>query len=70
MTAGEDHCQVSGEPADLSYAVSSSRTVPQYIALEDGVLTAPVTLLEYWSLDYPYLRDADGSPIGAMLVIP
>ena len=70
MTVGEDYCQVNGEPVDLDYMVSSSRTVPQYIALEDGVLTAPVTLLEYWSLDYPYLRDADGSPTGIMLVIP
>lgn len=70
MTVGEDHCQVNGEPVDLAYTVSSSSTVPQYIALEDGVLTAPVTLLEYWSLDYPYLRDTDGSPTGAMLVIP
>ena len=70
MTVGEDHCQVNGEPVDLAYMVSSSRTVPQYITLEDGVLTAPVTLLEYWSLDYPYLRDSDGSPIGVMLVIP
>lgn len=70
MTVGEDHCQVNEEPVDLDYTVSSSRTVPQYIALEDGVLTAPVTLLEYWSLDYPYLRDADGSPSGVMLVIP
>ncbi|RHR06093.1 copper amine oxidase N-terminal domain-containing protein [Pseudoflavonifractor sp. AF19-9AC] len=70
MTVGEDYCQVNGEPVDLDYMVSSSRTVPQYIVLEDGVLTAPVTLLEYWSLDYPYLRDADGSPTGIMLVIP
>ena len=55
---------------DLSYTVSQSHTIPQFISVEDGVLTAPVTVLENWSLDYPYLRDADGSPIGTMLVIP
>ena len=70
MTAGEDHYEVNGEAVDLSYTVSQSHTIPQFISVEDGVLTAPVTVLENWSLDYPYLRDADGSPTGTMLVIP
>ena len=70
MTAGADSCQVNGETVSLTYAVNSSCTIPQYISLEDGVLTAPVRLLEYWSLDYPYLRDANGTPSGTMLVIP
>ena len=40
------------------------------LRLEDGVLTAPVTLLGHWSLDYPPLRNDEGDLAGAMLVIP
>lgn len=78
MTVGESCYQVNGEVVELSYKVrvdpispdSDYQVYPQYIALEDGVLTAPVNVLEHWSLDYPFLRTADGEPVGQMLVIP
>ena len=78
LTAGEYRYQVNGETAELVYKVrldpvdpdAGYELYPQYISLEDGVLTAPVTLLDHWSLDYPALRNAEGDLAGAMLVIP
>lgn len=78
MTVGESCYQVNGETVELSYKVrvdpispdSDYKVYPQYISLEDGLLTAPVNVLEHWSLDYPFLRTADGEPVGQMLVIP
>ena len=76
MTVGESCYQVNGETVELIYANLYDKTdpdyeaFPEYIALEDGVLTAPVTVLEQWSLDYPYLRTDEGKPVGQMLVIP
>lgn len=76
MTVGESCCQVNGETVELLFETLYDKTdpdyeaFPEYIALEDGVLTAPVTLLEHWSLDYPYLRTDEGKPVGQMLVIP
>lgn len=78
MTVGESCYQVNGETIELSYKVRTDPTskdsdynvYPQYISLEDGVLTAPVNVLDHWSLDYPPLKDADGNLAGMMLVIP
>ena len=78
MTVGDYRYQINGETAELVYKVrldpvdpdSGDELYPQYISLEDGVLTAPVTLLDHWSLDYPPLRNAEGDLAGAMLVIP
>ena len=77
MTVGKSCYQVNGETVELSYKVrtdptkdSDDQIYPQYIALEDGVLTAPVNVLDHWSLDYPPLKDADGNLAGMMLVIP
>ena len=76
MTAGESRYQVDGETVELVYETRYDPTdpeyekFPQYISLEDGVLAAPVNLLDHWSLDYPALHDADGDLAGAMLVIP
>lgn len=78
MTVGESCFQVNGETIELSYKVrvdptskdSDYNVYPQYISLENGILTAPVNVLEHWSLDYPFLRTADGEPVGQMLVIP
>lgn len=78
MTVGESCYQANGETVELSYKVrtdpiskdSDYQVYPQYIALEDGVLTAPVNVLDHWTLDYPPLKDADGNLAGMMLVIP
>lgn len=76
MTVGESRYQANGDTVELLYETRYDKTdpeyeaFPEYIALEDGVLTAPVTLLEHWSLDYPFLRTAEGEPAGQMLVIP
>lgn len=78
MTVGESCYQANGETVELSYKVRTDPTskdsdyqvYPQYIALEDGVLTAPVNVLEHWTLDYPPLKDADDNLAGMMLVIP
>ena len=76
MTVGESCYQMNGETVELLFETLYDKTdpdyeaFPEYIALEDGVLTAPVTLLEHWSLDYPYLRTDEGKPVGQMLVIP
>lgn len=78
MTVGESCYQVNGETVELSYEVRSDpispdsdyKVYPQYISLEDGVLTAPVNVLDHWSLDYPPLKDTDGNLAGMMLVIP
>ena len=76
LTAGEYRYQVNGETAEMLYKTRYDPTdpeyeeFPQYMSLEDGVLTAPVTLLDHWSLDYPPLRNAEGDLAGAMLVIP
>ncbi|MGI5962797.1 MAG: stalk domain-containing protein [Lawsonibacter sp.] len=76
MTAGESCYQVDGETIELLYETRNDPTdpeyegVPQYITLEDGVLTAPVNLLDHWSLDYPALHDSDEELAGVMLVIP
>lgn len=78
MTVGESCYQANGETVELSYKVRTDPTskdsdyqvYPQYIALEDGVLTAPVNVLEHWTLDCPPLKDADGNLAGMMLVIP
>ena len=76
MTVGESCYQADGKTVELLYKTRYDETdpdyeaFPEYIALEDGVLTAPVTLLEHWSLDYPYLRTDEGEPVGQMLVIP
>lgn len=78
MTVGESCYQVNGETVELSYEVRTGPTskdsdyqvYPQYISLEDGMLTAPVNVLDHWSLDYPPLKDADGNLAGMMLVIP
>ena len=76
MTVGESRYQVNGETVELLYENLYDKTdpdykaFPEYIALEDGVLTVPVTLLEHWSLDYPFLRTDEGEPVGQMLVIP
>ncbi len=78
MTVGESCYQANGETVELSYKVrvdpispdSDYKVYPQYISLEDGVLTAPVNVLDHWTLDYPPLKDADGNLAGMMLVIP
>lgn len=78
MTVGQSCYQVNGETVELTYKVRTDPTskdsdyqvYPQYISLEDGVLTAPVNVLDHWSLDYPPLKDADGNLSGMMLVIP
>lgn len=76
LTAGEYRYQVNGETAEMLYKTRYDPTdpeyeeFPQYMSLEDGVLTAPVTLLDHWSLDYPTLRDGQGELSGQMLVIP
>ena len=78
MTVGESCYQVNGETVELSYEVRSDpispdsdyKVYPQYISLEDGVLTAPVNVLDHWSLDYPPLKDTNGNLAGMMLVIP
>ena len=78
MTVGESCYQVNGETVELSYEVRSDpispdsdyKVYPQYISLEDDVLTAPVNVLDHWSLDYPPLKDTDGNLAGMMLVIP
>ncbi len=76
MTVGESGYRANGEWVELCYETRSDpsdpayQALPQRIALEGGVLTAPVNLLESWSVDYPYLRDDSGTPIGQMLVIP
>lgn len=78
MTVGESCYQVNGETVELNYEVRSDpispdsdyKVYPQYISLEDGVLTAPVNVLDHWSLDYPPLKDTDGNLAGMMLVIP
>lgn len=76
MTVGQSCYQRNGETVELILGNYYDETrpdyqeFPQYISLEDGVLTAPVVLLEDWSLDYPKLRTQDGEPAGLMLVIP
>lgn len=78
MTVGESCYQANGETVELSYEVRTGPTskdsdyqvYPQYISLEGGMLTAPVNVLDHWSLDYPPLKDADGNLAGMMLVIP
>ena len=78
MTVGESCYQVNGETVELNYEVRSDpispdsdyKVYPQYISLEDGVLTAPVNVLDHWSLDYPPLKDTNGNLAGMMLVIP
>lgn len=78
MTVGVSCYQVNGETVELNYEVRSDpiapdsdyKVYPQYISLEDGVLTAPVNVLDHWSLDYPPLKDTDGNLAGMMLVIP
>ena len=78
MTVGESCYQANGETVELSYEVRSDpispdsdyKVYPQYISLEDGVLTAPVNVLDHWSLDYPPLKDTNGNLAGMMLVIP
>ena len=78
LTAGQASYQRNGETVELVQKVrldpidpdSGYERYPQYISLEDGVLTAPVILLEDWSLDYSPLRDGQGELCGQMLVIP
>lgn len=76
MTVGQSSYQRNGETVELILGNYYDETrpdyqeFPQYISIEDGVLTAPVVLLEDWSLDYPKLRTQDGEPAGLMLVIP
>ena len=76
MTAGESRYQMNGETVELLFETRYDKTdpeyeaFPEYIALEDGVLTAPVNLLDHWSLNYIPLRGADGELAGQMLVIP
>lgn len=78
MTVGESCFQVNGETIELSYKVrvdptskdSDYNVYPQYISLENGILTAPVNVLDHWSLDYPPLKDSDGNLASMMLVIP
>lgn len=78
MTVGESCFQVNGETIELSYKVrvdptskdSDYQVYPQYISLENGILTAPVNVLDHWSLDYPPLKDADGNLASMILVIP
>ena len=78
LTVGQASYQRNGETVELVQKVrldpvdpdSGYERYPQYISLEDGVLTAPVILLEDWSLDYPPLRDGQGELCGQMLVIP
>lgn len=76
MTVGQSCYQRNGETVELILGNYYDETrpdyqeFPQYISIEDGVLTAPVVLLEDWSLDYPKLRTQDGEPAGLMLVIP
>lgn len=78
MTVGESCFQVNGETIELSYKVrvdptskdSDYNVYPQYISLENGILTAPVNVLDHWSLDYPPLKDADGNLASMILVIP
>lgn len=76
MTVGQSCYQRNGETVELILGNYYDETrpdyqeFPQYISIEDGVLTAPVVLLEDWSLDYPELRTQNGEPAGVMLVIP
>ena len=76
MTAGESQYLLNGEAVELLFETRYDKTdpeyeaFPEYIALEDGVLTAPVILLDHWSLDYIPLHTADGELAGQMLVIP
>ena len=78
MTVGESCYQANGETVELSYEVRSDpispdsdyKVYPQYISLEDSVLTVPVNVLDHWSLDYPPLKDTNGNLAGMMLVIP
>lgn len=76
MTVGQSCYQRNGETVELILGNYYDETrpdyqeFPQYISIEDGVLTAPVVLLEDWSLDYPKLRTQDGELAGLMLVIP
>lgn len=79
MTAGQAGYQRNGETVEIALKGradpldpnSDVILYPQYISLEDEVLTAPVKLLDEWSLDYPTLRTEDGiKPAGFMLVIP
>lgn len=78
MTVGQASYQRNGESVELILKVHSDpldlnsdyEAYPQYISIEDGVLTAPVVLLEDWSLDYPPLRDVQGKLSGQMLVMP
>ena len=76
MTAGESRYQMNGETVELLFETRYDKTdpdyqaFPEYITLEDGVLTAPVTVLDHWSLNYIPLHTADNELAGQMLVIP
>lgn len=76
MTVGQSSYQRNGETVELILGNYYDETrpdyqeFPQYISIEDGVLTAPVVLLEDWSMDYPPLRDVQGKLSGQMLVMP
>ena len=76
MTAGESCYQMNGETVELLFETRYDKTdpeyeaFPEYITLEDGVLTAPVTVLDHWSLNYIPLHTADNELAGQMLVIP
>lgn len=76
MTAGESCYQINGETVELLFETRYDKTdpeyeaFPEYITLEDGVLTAPVTVLDHWSLNYIPLHTADNELAGQMLVIP
>ena len=76
MTVGESCYQMNGETVELLFETRYDKTAPEYeafpeyITLEDGVLTAPVNLLDHWSLNYIPLHTADNELAGQMLVIP
>ena len=76
MTAGESCYKMNGETVELLFETRYDKTdpdyqaFPEYITLEDGVLTAPVTVLDHWSLNYIPLHTADNELAGQMLVIP
>ena len=78
LTVGQSQYEVNGTPEDPLSKITQKQldqsNHPEYargmILMENGVLTAPVHILDHLPLSYHHLTDADGIFTSTLMILP
>ena len=78
LTVGQSQYEVNGTPEDPLSKITQEQldqsNHPEYargmILMENGVLTAPVHILDHLPLSYHHLTDADGIFTSTLMILP